>query len=144
MIDGGQSEISGTRTGFCVTLEAQHDLWRSVPPSGDIFGHVTRILLRVHGKASSETKIADLQFAIGVNEKVTRFQVSMQDIGGVNVLQTAENLVDEGLKVGISKRLPRSNDGGQIALHELYDDVSAMAQCTSLWNRLYLRKGNTR
>jgi hypothetical protein len=43
----------------------------------------------------------------------------MEDICRVNVFEAAEDLVDEGLEVGIGKRLARSDDSSQIALHEL-------------------------
>lgn len=48
----------------------------------------------------------------------------MQDVGGVNVLQAAENLVDEGLEVGIRQWLARANDGRQVTLHEFYPAIS--------------------
>ena len=43
----------------------------------------------------------------------------MQDVGRVNVLQAAENLVDERLEMGIGQRLAGSDDGSQVALHQL-------------------------
>ena len=64
-------------TGFCVTLEAQHDLRSSVPPGSDILGHVPRVLFRVHGEASSQSKVANLEFAIGVDEQVTGLEIAM-------------------------------------------------------------------
>lgn len=48
----------------------------------------------------------------------------MQDVGGVNVLEAAENLVDERLEVGIGQWLARANDGCQVALHEFCPDIS--------------------
>jgi hypothetical protein len=38
----------------------------------------------------------------------------------VDVLETAEDLVDEGLEVGVGKGLSGSNNGSQITLHQLY------------------------
>lgn len=43
----------------------------------------------------------------------------MQDVGRVNVLQTAEDLVYERLEVGVGQGLARSDDSRKIALHEL-------------------------
>lgn len=121
----------GERTGFCVTLETQHDLWCSVPSGGDILSHVACVFLGIHGESSCEPKIADLELAVSIYEQITRLQVSVQDIGGVNVLQSAQDLVNEGLEMCISEGLPGSNDSRQIALHEFCHDISAMSRCCS-------------
>lgn len=44
----------------------------------------------------------------------------MEDIRRVDVLQTAEDLVDEGLEVGVGQGLSGTDDGGQIALHQFW------------------------
>lgn len=44
----------------------------------------------------------------------------MQDVGRVNVLETAQDLVDEGLEVGICQWLAAADDGSQIAFHQLF------------------------
>lgn len=43
----------------------------------------------------------------------------MQHVGGVNVLETAEDLVDEGLEMGIGQGLAGTDNGSKIAFHEL-------------------------
>jgi hypothetical protein len=100
-------------------LERKHDLRGSVPSRCNIFSHVACIFFRVDAETSGQTKIADLKLAVGVNEQVTRLKITMQDVGAVDVLQATENLVDEGLEVGVGQRLARTNDSGKIALHEL-------------------------
>lgn len=51
--------------GLGVLLEGEHDLRSTVPASGNILGHETRILIcSKHG--TSKTKVADLQVAVGV------------------------------------------------------------------------------
>ena len=47
----------------------------------------------------------------------------MQNIGRVDIFQAAEDLVDEGLEVGIGQWLARANNGRQIALHQLWHTV---------------------
>lgn len=47
----------------------------------------------------------------------------MQDVGRVNVLETAKDLVDEGLEVSICQWLTTTDDGGQIALHQLFIQI---------------------
>lgn len=109
----------GVRTGLGVALEAQHDLRGTVPPRGHVLGHVASILLGVDGEATSQAKIADLELAIGVNEKVTGLQVTVQHVGRMDVLETAQDLVDEGLEVGVGQGLAGANDGRQVAFHKL-------------------------
>ena len=109
----------GSHTSFGVALEAQHNLWCSVPSSRDVLGHVASILLRVDGETSRQTEIANLELAVGINEQVTRLQISVKHVGGVDILETAKNLVDEGLEVSIGKRLTGSDNSRQIALHQL-------------------------
>lgn len=112
------------RTGFGVALEAQHNLGRTVPSRGDVLRHVSGILLGVDGKATGKAKVADLELAVGVNEQVAGLQVSVEDVGGVDVLETAQDLVDEGLEVGVGQGLAGSDNGRQVALHQLCKIVS--------------------
>ena len=115
-------------TGFGVALERKHDLRSSVPSRCNIFSHVACVFFRVDTETSGQTEIANLKLAVGVNEQVTRLKITMQDVGAVDVLQATENLVDEGLEVGVGQRLARTNDGGKIALHELFRlDVSMIS-----------------
>ena len=51
----------------------------------------------------------------------------MQHVGGVDVLEAAEDLVDEGLEVGVGERLAGADDGREVALHELWGE-SALVQ----------------
>ena len=108
------------RTGFGVALKAQHDLGRAVPARRHVLSHVARILLRVHRKTAGQSKIADLELAVGVDQQVAGLQVAVQHIGRVDVLQAAQDLVDEGLEMSVGKGLTGTNDGGKIAFHQLY------------------------
>ena len=110
--------VLGWLTSFSIALEAQHDLWRAIPPRRDILRHVSGILLRIDAEAARETKVGDLEFAVGVDEQIARFEIAVQHVGAVDVLQTAQDLVDEGLEVGIRQRLAGADDGCEIALHE--------------------------
>ena len=75
------------RTTAHIVGEAQHDLRRAVPPRRNVLGHEALLLLLV--EAASETKVADLELAVCVDEKVTGFEITVKDIRRVNVLQTA-------------------------------------------------------
>lgn len=106
-------------TGFRVALEAQHDLGRTVPSRGDVFGHVTGILLWVDREASSQTKVANLELAVCIDQQVSGLEITVQHVGRVDVLETAEDLVDEGLEMGIGQGLAGTDNGSKIAFHEL-------------------------
>jgi hypothetical protein len=54
---------------------------------------------------SCQTKIADLQIAGRVQQQVRWLEVAMQDIGGVDVLQAAEDLVQEVADVVVAQTL---------------------------------------
>lgn len=101
-------------------MEAQHNLRRPIPPRRDIFSHVSRILLRVDREPTSQTEVTDLELTVRIDQQVSGFEISVEDIRRVDVLQTAEDLVDEGLEVGVGQRLSGSDDGGQIALHQFW------------------------
>lgn len=88
-------------TGFGVALEAKHDFRRAVPSRGDVLGHVTSVFLRINRKAAGKTKVTNLELTVGIDEEVARLEISVEDIGGVDVLEAAEDLVDERLEVSI-------------------------------------------
>ena len=70
----------------------------------------TRVVVASTGAIStSETKVADLELTVGVDEEVARLEVTVQDVGGVDVLEAAEDLVDEGLEVRVGERLLRAD-----------------------------------
>jgi hypothetical protein len=55
------SQINSSR----IVGEAEHDLWSSVPPRGDIFGHEPSVLRsRIHVKTSGQAEVANFQFAV--------------------------------------------------------------------------------
>ena len=61
------------------------------------------------GVASCQAKVADLEFAVGIDEKVTRLEVAVKNVGGVDVFETTESLINEGLEMSIGKGLLGSN-----------------------------------
>jgi hypothetical protein len=130
-------------TSFRIALETQHNLWRTVPSRSNIFSHVSCILLGVNGEASCQPEITDLQLAIRVNQQVSGLQIAMKHIGRVDVLQSAQDLVDEGLEVGIGEGLSGSDNGCEIALHELYNDVR-LTRISPAHRLTYLRRDRSR
>jgi hypothetical protein len=66
----------------------------------------TRRLSRVRSRERREDpRFADLELAIGVDQEISRLEVSMEDVGRVNVLEAAKSLVEERLEVGVRKGL---------------------------------------
>lgn len=106
-------------TGFGVALETEHNFRCSVPSGSNIFRHVPGIFFRIYREATCEAKVANLEFAIGVDQQIAWLQIAVQHVGRVDVLETAQNLVDEGLEMSVRQGLAGSNNGRQVALHQL-------------------------
>ena len=100
-------------------MKAQHDLGCAIPSGGNIFRHVACVLFWVHREASCQTKITNFQLTVRVDQEIARLQVSMEDIGRVDVFETTQDLINEGLEVSVGKRLTRPDDSSQVAFHEL-------------------------
>jgi hypothetical protein len=116
--------------GFGVFLERKHDLRCSVPTRSNVFRHETRVVFSRGGR-SRETKVADLEIAIGVKQQVGRLKITMQDIGRVHRLESTQRLVDEVLTVVVGKLL-RTNDAVHVRLHEFLRFVN---QCFCVRSR---------
>lgn len=86
--------------GLGVHLERQHYLRCTVPPGGHILRHHTRLfaIWRSHLHASREAKIAHLQIAVGIEEEIGRFEITMNDVRAVNRFESTESLVDKILR----------------------------------------------
>jgi len=103
--------MRGSHTGFGVALEAQHDLRCPIPSCRDILGHVAGVLLWIDREATGETEVTNLELAVGIDEEVARLQITVQHVGGVDVLETAEDLVNEGLEMRIGQGLTGADNG---------------------------------
>lgn len=96
--------------GTHVVRETQHDFRRAIPARRDVLGHES-LIARSLGRATTgrvstrEAKVTDLQFAVRVNEQISWLEVAVQDVRGMDVLQSAERLVDERLEVRIGEWL---------------------------------------
>ena len=106
--------------GLGILMACQHDFRGSVPASDNIFceEHGSSLALGVCGiDPSSKSEIANLQVTIRVHQQIRWFQITMDDFRRVNVLETAEDLVDEVLRVINRELLFRVNDSMQIGFH---------------------------
>lgn len=65
-----------------IFLPCEHNLGSAVVSGGNVARHLGVL-------NSGETKVANLQIAVFVDEDVARFQVTMNDAGRVDVLETA-------------------------------------------------------
>jgi hypothetical protein len=106
---------------FCVFFERQHDLGCTIPSSSDIFSHESRV---VFGRScgSGETEVTDFEVAVGIEKKIGRFQVTMQNICRMHGLQCAESLVDEVLAM-IIRQVLGANDTMHVRLHQFLGNV---------------------
>ena len=82
-------------TGFGVVLERKHDFRSTIPSRGNVLRHVTSVLLGIDRETTGKTEIANLELAVGINKQVTGLEIAVQNVRRVDVLETAENLVDK-------------------------------------------------
>lgn len=76
----------GARTrDLCVLFEREHDFRRSVPSSCNVFGHESGFCTRRFGGLDRpcETEVTNFQVAVGIQEEVRRFEVTVDDVGRV-------------------------------------------------------------
>ena len=71
----------------------------------------------------ADRDLPDFEVAVLVQEDVARFQVAMDDIGGVQEFEGTEDLVDEVLDVLGQKLLSGANHSAQISLHKFTNEV---------------------
>jgi len=88
--------------GVRILVTCQHDFGGAVPSRHDVLrqqeGLVPRVVAAgVH--APRQPEVAYLEVAVAVNEQVRRLEVAMEDVAGVDVLETAQHLVGEVLDV---------------------------------------------
>lgn len=64
---------------------------------------ITHLLCHMFGAIrfadAGQAKVADLQHTVAVDKQVTRLDVPMEDVGGVQVLKSAQDLVQKYLDV---------------------------------------------
>ena len=97
-----------------IITQIHNKLRGPVPPRCDILRHGPLITSSFRGATARsitpcETKITDFQFTVGVDEEISRFEITVKDVRRVYVLETAKSLVEEGLEVSVSERLSRTN-----------------------------------
>ena len=87
---------------------AQHDFGSSEP-----LGYDVDVTGNSGGSSSTSTssraEVTDLEFAVSIDQKIARLEISEQDVSRVDVFESTQSLVYERLKVGISQGLSRTN-----------------------------------
>lgn len=91
-------------------------------------GHPELLVLRSLARdglvSSRESKVTNLQLAVTVDEQVARLEVAMDHVSRVDVLDAAEELVEEELDVQVAERLAASHDLMEIRLHGFHVEVN--------------------
>lgn len=77
----------------------------------------------MRSRRTSQTKVANLEIAVGVQKKVGRLEITVQDVGGVHRLQGAEGLINEVLAV-VVRQVLRADNAVHVRLHEFLSAVS--------------------
>mmetsp|Transcript_7318 Transcript_7318/g.14538 ORF Transcript_7318/g.14538 Transcript_7318/m.14538 type:complete len:368 (-) Transcript_7318:243-1346(-) len=106
-----------------VILLAQEELRRSVPASDHVHCHERLVQL---GRQTRQTQVTNLEVAIGVHKEVIRLEITMHDIGRVEVLQSTQDLIREISDVVVGKGLGGANDAVEVGVHQVCDDVDIL------------------
>lgn len=101
-----------------VLLPCEHDLGGAVVPGRNVARHLGIL-------DACETKVANLQVAVLVDQYVTRLEVSVNHAGRVDVFQAAHNLVEEVLDELLFEG-PRGEQPVEIGAQQLRYEVAAV------------------
>jgi len=79
-----------------VFVTREHNLGSTIVASHDVLGQIFTLLF---AQVATEAKVTDFEITVLVQQNVTRLEISMNNIGRVQVLKSAQDLVDEVLDV---------------------------------------------
>ncbi|KAM0859882.1 hypothetical protein ACQ4PT_046899 [Festuca glaucescens] len=96
----------------------EQQLGGPVPPRDDVLRH--HVALR---RGARQAEVADLEVAVGVEEQVAGLEVPVDHVRRVDVLEPAQQLVQEVLTVLLGEFLVRADDVVEVRVHELQRDV---------------------
>lgn len=105
-------------------LSAEKEFGSSVPPCRHVFSE--DIGFDVVEKRSGQTEVADLEIAVGIHKQVPGFQISMDNLCGVDVLESSQQLVEEKLVVFLSEGLLALDDLCKVSIHHFGNDVNVL------------------
>ena len=94
-----------------VAGEAQHDLWRSIPPSSNVFSDEISVETSLsvgtspRRISSCETEVQDFELTVIIDQEVTQLEVTGNDVRGVNVLETAKGLMNKRPEMSVGEWL---------------------------------------
>lgn len=101
------TKISMPSTYLLSHLWIQHDFRGSVPPCCHVLRQEAGVIM-VRICNSGQPEIANLEIARRVEEQIWRLQIAVKHVGGVDVLQTAKNLIQKVANVIVAESLKRN------------------------------------
>eukprot|EP00962_Isochrysis_galbana_P009630 scaffold2684_cov124-Isochrysis_galbana.AAC.11 len=106
-----------------IRLVLEQQLWSAVPARHDVLSepHVFDLCTWVH--RARQPKVANLQVTILVDQEIAWFQIAVQHMGRMERMDTAQDLVEEVLKMLFREWLFRVNDVVQVGIHQLCHDI---------------------
>lgn len=110
-----------------IVIEVQDDLRSTVPACRNVLGHeavgrqVAASLVAATGTvAASEAEVTDLELTFSVDEQASGLEIAVNDVRGVDIFESAEGLVDEGLVMCVREWLMRADDCVQVGFQERF------------------------
>ena len=100
-----QLAIGRRRAIYFLLLDARYvDWWRQILKNFIGIDEVSHLLLKIHLRsATSQSEVTEASSAVVVNEDVGRLDISMHDIGRVQIVNRAEDIIHDYFDVLISE-----------------------------------------
>ena len=115
-----------------VVSRRKHNLGGSVPSRHYVHGQChfeLSVVVLARGDASSQTKIANLQVTVRVDQQIARLNIAMHDARRVKEEEATEKLVHEVLVVRVVKLLLRHDQLVEVGLHLFGNDIDVLVVC---------------
>lgn len=87
------------------------------------------------GECPGQSKVANEEGAVCIDEEIARLEVAVDDVGSVHVSHSSKQLGSKVLEMGIGQRLARANDLTEVCFAGREDEVDfreVLARCGGL------------
>lgn len=115
---------------FGILMTSKHNLWRPVPSRHHIFRQqirwlaiIVEILIVSGGYTPGQSKITYLKVAVGIDEEIGWFEITVDDIGRMHVFHSTQDLIEKVLHVINGQGLLGVDDPMEVGLHEICHNV---------------------
>lgn len=138
----GQNTTNGPNVNFFIVINrAQQNFRRSIPSGGHIICQL--LIFFFWGQhCASQPKVANDKLAIAVDQNISRFQVPMNDLPFVQIVQAQKNLIQETLYVLDWQLLVALDDGAEVWFVQFIFYVNLVQIVNRAWQSNWFKLQN--